>query len=60
MLDPAWRQLPVRGFVPVDAGPPRNPTEQTAPAAPFEVPLAAVDPPEGWDGRVSLFGDLER
>jgi hypothetical protein len=29
-------------------------------SATFEIPLAAVDPPEAWDGRVSLFGDLER
>jgi hypothetical protein len=58
--DPAWRDLPVRGFVPVDGAPSPGPAQQAAPGATLDVPLAAVDPPDAWDGRVSLFGDLER
>jgi hypothetical protein len=35
-------------------------TPPGTPDAALEVPLAAVDPLDGWDARVSLFGDLER
>ena len=53
--DPAW-DVPARGFVPVEEVIRATP----AVALPFDVPLAAVDPPDAWDGRVSLFGDPER
>src|SRR5689334_15331029 len=52
--DPVWRDLPVLRFVPVESEP------ATSARPTLEVPLAAVEPAEPWDGRVSLFGDLER
>ena len=51
------RDLPVRGFVPVESG---APVPTPAPMTSIEVPIAAVEPLEPWDARVSLFGDLER
>ena len=62
--NPTWRDLPVRGFVPVDSRPATTAPPATAPVppvdVPLEVPLAAVEPPDAWDARVSLFGDPER
>ena len=51
--------LPVRGFVPVESLR-ATPTPAPLPPGPLEIPLAAVEPTEAWDARVSLFGDLER
>jgi len=66
--DAAWRDLPVRGFIPVDGEPATGPgaASAIAPSAgasklpSLDIPLAAVEAPEPWDARISLFGDLER
>lgn len=55
-----WRDRPVRDFVPVDAAVPRTIRTEPEPPTPVDLALPVVDPPEAWDGRVSLFGDAER
>jgi hypothetical protein len=64
--DPVGRDLAARTFVPV-VGLTRTAPARTAPAPPeveptprLDIPLAAVDPPDAWDSRVSLFGEPER
>jgi hypothetical protein len=52
--EPGWRAIPVRQFVPVDSSP------ALAPDVELSVPIVAVEPADGWDARVSLFGELER
>jgi hypothetical protein len=53
--DPIWPSR-ARDFVPVGAVAPST-TSAPEPAA---VPLPAIDAPEPWETRVSLFGDLDR
>jgi hypothetical protein len=61
-------RLPERDFVPVEELPARldrlpagaEPGAAPAPAATTELPLAMLDPVEGWEARTSLFGELER
>lgn len=55
-----WRDLPVRDFVPVDSLPPDPGSAELPVPLPVDLPLLAVDPPDAWDGRVSLFGEAER
>jgi hypothetical protein len=61
---PAPMSVPrqARGFVPV--GEVRESaagvTDPSANALRSSAPQAPVDPADAWDGRVSLFGDLER